>query len=302
MSSCLDAQAGPAWHSPRVLRLATEADREAVLALGVAEEHAWFGSAESSAAEVGEWVEEEGGIATGVVDVDDEGRIRAFAAPGLRTDCVLIADPGSAARAIDVLVPWLREHGPVQVMTFGGDRERLDALERHGLRHVRSSFSLARPAGAPPLPAPRWPDGIDVAPYSLGDDDDAVHALIYVDSAWASVSGHTHRDLDAWRQAVRPGLRAFLARRGGAPVGWVAGRILDGGRGYVSGLAVARSERGRGLGRALLLHGFADLVAAGASGLALDAQAANKAALGLYRSVGLVVQREWRVYADPPGA
>lgn len=281
-----------------MLRAATEADRDAVLALGVAEEETWFGVAESSAEEIGEWVDEEGGIASGVVDVGDAGRIRGFAAPGRRGRCVLIADPARAA-AIDVLVPWLHEHGAPQIMTFGADRERVAALERHGLRHVRSSFSLVRPDDAPPLAAPRWPDGIDVVPYSLGEGDEAVHELIYVDAAWASVPGHAYRDLDAWREAVRPRLRAFLARRDGAPVGWVAARIFDSGRGYVSGLAVARSERGRGLGRALLLHSFADLLAAGANGLALDAEAANEAALRLYRSVGLEVEREWRVYARP---
>ena len=283
-----------------VLRQATATDRDAVLALGVAEEQAWFGLAESSAEEIGEWVEDEGGIATGVVAVDDAGRICAFAAPGRHESCVLIADPGRAAAAIDVLLPWLREHGAVQVMTFGGDRERVAAFERHGLVHVRSSFSLARLADAPALPEPWWPDGIDVVPYRLGDGDHAIHAMIYLDAAWASVPGHTYRDLDAWREAVRPGLRAFLARRDDEPVGWVAGRILDSGRGYISGLAVACCERGRGLGRALLLHGFADLDAAGANGLALDVQATNHAALGLYHSVGLAVEREWRFYADPP--
>jgi ribosomal protein S18 acetylase RimI-like enzyme len=283
-----------------MLRPATEVDRDAIFELGVAEEEAWFGAAENSAQEIGAWVNEEGGIATGVVDIDDAGRIRAFAAPGRHASCVLIADPERATAAIDVVVPWLREHGAVQVMTFGADRERVAAFERHGLRHVRSAFSLVRPADAAPLPAPHWPDGIEVAPYSLGDDDAAVHALIYVDAAWASVPGHAYRDLDSWREAVRPGLRAFLARRGQVPVGWVAGRILDSGRGYVSGLAVARSERGCGLGRALLVHCFADLEAAGASGLALDAEAANHAALGLYRSIGLAVEREWRIYADTP--
>ena len=42
-----------------MLRPATEVDRDAVLALGVAEEENWFGQAESSAGEVGEWVDEE---------------------------------------------------------------------------------------------------------------------------------------------------------------------------------------------------------------------------------------------------
>ncbi|MCW2967717.1 MAG: hypothetical protein JWM71_1489, partial [Solirubrobacteraceae bacterium] len=50
---------------------------------------------------------------------------------------------------------------------------------------------------------------------------------------------------------------------------------------------------------ALLLAAFADLAAGGANGLALDAQAVNDAALGLYRSVGLAVHREWRIYQAP---
>jgi ribosomal protein S18 acetylase RimI-like enzyme len=285
-----------------VLRAATQSDREGVLALGVAEEEAWFGSAESSVAEVGEWVDEEGGVAAGVVLCNgaDGSRVRAFAAPAQHGSCILMAEPSFASDALDVLIPWLREHGPVEVMTFGTDRERVAGLERNGLRHIRSSFTLARLAQAPALQVADWPPGIDVVPYALGDDDRAVHRLIYVDAAWTSVPGHVHRDLDAWRDAIRPGLRAFLARRGGVPVGWVAGRLLDGGRGYLSGLAVARSARGLGLGRALLLHGCADLLAGGASGLALDVVAANDSALGLYRSVGFAVEREWRIYADPP--
>jgi ribosomal protein S18 acetylase RimI-like enzyme len=61
-------------------------------------------------------------------------------------------------------------------------------------------------------------------------------------------------------------------------------------------LAVAMSERHRGLGRALLLHAFADLQPAGGGDLTLGVEAENAAALGLYRSVGLEVEREWRVY------
>jgi ribosomal protein S18 acetylase RimI-like enzyme len=61
-------------------------------------------------------------------------------------------------------------------------------------------------------------------------------------------------------------------------------------------LAVARSERHRGLGRALLLHAFADLQTGGRD-LTLGVEAENAAALGLYRSVGLEVEREWRIYA-----
>jgi hypothetical protein len=44
-------------------------------------------------------------------------------------------------------------------LAFGGDAARLAGLERHGLHHLRSSFTLARPDTAGPLPAAALPDG-----------------------------------------------------------------------------------------------------------------------------------------------
>jgi ribosomal protein S18 acetylase RimI-like enzyme len=283
------------------LRPATEGDVDAVAALGVLEEAAWFGAPEVGADEVAEWIDDEGGIAAGVVAVDDDGQVRGFASPGQR-EAVFLADPARIDALADELLPWLRERrGAVELMTFAGDTARVRAFERHGLRHHRSSFSMVRAPGAGALPAPEFPAGVEVAPYRLGDDDEAVHRMIYVDAAWASVPGHAERDLDSWRGKERPCRSLFLARRDGRPVGWVSGRVLESGRGYISTLAVAGAERGRGLGRALLLHAFADLQAAGVAGLGLDVVAHNESALGLYRSVGLEIEREWRVYADAVG-
>jgi ribosomal protein S18 acetylase RimI-like enzyme len=280
-----------------MIRPATDGDRAAVLALGVAEEAAWFGEPEVSAEEVGEWIDDEGGVAGGVVAAGEDGGVLGFASPG-HNAAVFLADPTATDAVADALLPWLRERGDaVELMTFAGDAARVAAFERHGLRHLRSSFSMERPESAGPVPAATFPEGVDVAPYRLGDADEAVHRLVYVDAEWASVPGHAERDLDSWREKERPCQSLFLARRDGRPVGWVAGRVLDRGRGYVSTLAVSRDERGRGLGRALLLHAFADLEGAGARGLALDVQAHNDSALGVYRSVGLEVEREWRIYA-----
>jgi hypothetical protein len=47
------------------LRSATDADRDPVFALGVQEETVWFGQAELSTGEVGEWVDDEGGVRRG---------------------------------------------------------------------------------------------------------------------------------------------------------------------------------------------------------------------------------------------
>ena len=279
------------------LRSATDGDRDAVSVLGVVEEAAWFGMAESSTEEVGEWVDDEGGVASGVVAVDDRGRVCGFAAPG-RHRAVFLADPARTAALADELLPWLHERcDVVELMTFAGDTARVAAFERHGLRHRRSSFLMARPDGTGPLPVAAFPEGVAVAPYRLGDDDEAVHRLIYVDSAWASVPGHAERDLGGWRDTARRCGSLFLARRQHRPVGWVTGRVLASGRGYVDTLAVATSERHRGLGRALLLHALADLQLAGGRDPMLGVEAENDAALGLYRSIGLKVEREWGIYS-----
>jgi ribosomal protein S18 acetylase RimI-like enzyme len=156
---------------------------------------------------------------------------------------------------------------------------------------------MARADSVGPVPVAPFPRGVEVAPYRFGDDDQAVHRLIYIDAAWASVPGHAERDLDQWLATARHCRSAFLARRNGRPVGCVTGRVLASGRGSVDMLAVAMSERHRGLGRALLLHAFADLQLAGGRDLTLGVQAENAGALRLYRSVGLEVEHEWRIYA-----
>jgi ribosomal protein S18 acetylase RimI-like enzyme len=283
------------------LRAATADDRDAVTALGVLEEAVWYGEAEFNAEEVGEWIDEEGGVASGIVAVDDGGIVRGFASPG-RHEALYVADPARTDALAAELLPWLLARGPVEELTaFAGDAARLAAFELHGLAPHRSSFSLLRPDSAGPLPAPAFSDGVEVVPYRLGDADEEVHRLVFVEAEWSAVTGHSDRSLDAWREVTGHCTSLFLARRDGRPIGWVAGRIMSSGRGYVDLLAVATSERRRGLGRALLLHAFADLRRSGARDLALGVQADNESALGLYRSVGLEVEREWRVFSSRRG-
>lgn len=61
----------------------------------------------------------------------------------------------------------------------------------------------------------------------------------------------------------------------------------------------AKEERGRGLGRAMLLEALRRRVAGGATSLGLSVQATNRGALGLYLDVGLRVDREFRTYRAP---
>jgi len=87
-----------------------------------------------------------------------------------------------------------------------------------------------------------------------------------------------------------------LAWRGDRLVGASIGRIFADGTGWIAQLAVARDERGNGLGRALLLDSLRRRQAGGATALGLQVQADNRNALNLYLNTGLQIDREWMEY------
>ena len=276
-----------------MLRPVTPADRPALIALALAEDAAWSSAPAVSEEEVGEFVDSHG---PGVV-FDRDGRAAGYAAAGEGGETILVLDPADAPEpALEALVEWLAERGHHEVDSYAADVRRIAWLKAKGFTHRRSFFDLQRGID-PPLAPAVWPGGVAIARYRPREDDAAVHALIYVDAAWADVAGHTQRSLEAWRSTLTPEYRGWIARRDQRPVGWVAGRVFDDGRGWVEQLAVARSARGQGLGRALLLHSLAELCSGGATSLALGVQAANGNAIGLYRDVGFEVDREWRVFS-----
>jgi len=279
-----------------VLRPATPADRRDLIALALAQDAAWSGAPAVSEEEAGEFVDAH---RAGVI-FERDGRVAGYAAVGEDSGSILLLDPGEdPAPALEVLVAWLGERGSHEVDTYAADTPRIAWLEAHGFAHRGSAFDLQRGID-PPLPPAVWPATTAVARYRPGEDDEAVHALIYVDAAWGEVPGHTERSLEGWRSRLTPEARGWIARRDGRPVGWVVGRVFGDGRGWVGQIAVARYARRRGLGRALLLHSLADLGAGGATSFALGVQAANEHALGLYRDVGFEIEREYRFYARAP--
>ena len=278
-----------------MLRPATPADRPQLIALALAEDAAWSGAAEVSAEEAGEVLDRYG---PGVI-FERDGRAAGYAATGEGGGSTLLIDPGvDPDPVLETLVVWLGERGHHEVETYARDARRIAWLEANGFSHQRSAFDLQRGID-PPLAPAVWPDAVTVARYRPGEDDAAVHALIYVEAAWAEVPGHTQRSLEAWRSLITPGYCGWVARREGRPVGWVLGRVYSDGRGWVEQLAVARSARRQGLGRALMLHSLAELRSLGATSLATGVQGANENAIGLYRDIGFELQREWRVYAKP---
>lgn len=223
-----------------VLRAATTADTDAVVTLAHDEETAWFGVSESSREE--------------------------------------IAHPADPEPPFGPVFGWVQERGAQHLELQPTETGRVAWLEAHGWSHSRSVFDLTM-RGATPVGSPAWPPGLDLRPYVRGEDNAAVHRLVYVDAEFAAVPGHPDRPLEMWQQMyTAENFSGVIAHRDGRPVGWV-------------------------MGRSLLLHSFADLRAAGATDLGLTVQATNDRAIGLYRSVGLQVQKEWLVYArDPAGA
>jgi len=217
------------------------------------------------------------------------------------------ADEAAAARL--VLLGWLDEFDDIEIESPSQDTDRLRELASIGLVPYRSSFDLERPGSVEDLAEPRWPDGIVPVSFRLGVDDEELHTMIY--SFWTDVAGHTARPIDEWRSSILAGPwfdadLVVIARAddGDGPiVGCALGRMFTGTVGWVSQLGVARSARGLGLGRAVLIEACRRLSCLEPQVIGLGVEAENANALGLYRSVGMEIVREWvhcaRVPARP---
>jgi len=210
-------------------------------------------------------------------------------------------DP-TVAVAADVrlaLFEWAASFGDVEVESPALDTDRLAELASIGFVPRRSSFELERAGDVSDLPAPAWPSGVAAAPFRLGTDDDELHEMIY--SFWTDVPGHTARPIEEWRALLLTGssfeaelvVVARAADGTGPIVGCALGRTYTGNIGWVSQLGVARSARGVGLGRAVLLEACHRLGRKQPRVIGLGVEADNASALGLYRSVGMGVAREW---------
>lgn len=130
-------------------------------------------------------------------------------------------------------------------------------------------------------------DGVAIARAAL--QDDASRALIAALNAELSAMYHepgaNHFGLTPTE--VAPGRGAFLvARRGGAPVGCGAVRMLDGETAELKRMYVAPAARGTGLGRRLVRALEAEARALGVRRLVLETGIRQHAAIALYRATG----------------
>lgn len=280
-------------------RVATPADVPAIADLERRWEAAWFGAPEQDEHEVRENFDRAEGSRV-LVEAD---RMVA-AAWRWGTETMLVVDPDVALEPIYAdLLAWLAERPGTTASALSRDQAFRSALEDRGWRHANSAFELSR-AFTPDwvIAEPVWPEGVAVRAYR-DEDAPSVHRLIYVDSGWAEIAGHHERDFEQWRgifanKHTVPA-QQVLAWRGERLVGIAMGRTFADGTGWVSQLAVAKDERGHGLGRALLLEALRRRRDGGATSVGLGVSEVNRGALELYLRVGLEIKREWMEYACP---
>jgi mycothiol synthase len=169
-------------------------------------------------------------------------------------------------------------------------------VEVRGYTLARHSFRMeADLSGAPA--EPRWPEGITVREFRLGEDDRRVYEVqeeTFADQADSEPMTYEEWRHWSFREPFDPDLW-FLAEDGDELAGILLGRSERAGDerlGWISVLGVRRRWRRRGLGRALLLHSFHALRERGKPRAGLGVDGSNPTgAVQLYEDVGMRVVR-----------
>jgi mycothiol synthase len=188
-----------------------------------------------------------------------------------------------------------RDHPVLEVSAPASDRAFRELVERTGYRPGPSTWLMGLDMDGPP-PPPAWPDGVEVRTFDRAADARAVHRL--VQDAFADIGNQPPRSYEFWlrthleRAGFDPGLW-FLAVDAGELVGVNLAQSGPLG-GYVAQLAVRRDRRGRGLGLALLRHGFGELYRRGVRQVYLSVDSQNRTgATRLYERAGMRVQHRY---------
>jgi ribosomal protein S18 acetylase RimI-like enzyme len=178
-----------------------------------------------------------------------------------------------------------------------GDRVLAAVVRRHRFELDQETLLMWRRLDREP-PRPAWPEGIAVRTFEP-EDASVVHDLL--DSAYGAWDSRyvpiPHGD---WVQLMTGDVEFdtavwWLAEREGELVGcalhWSSGWLKD--------IAVRSTERGRGLGRALVLQGLGEFARRRVPRVGLKVDAANPTgAVELYEQLGFVTERPeatWRL-------
>jgi ribosomal protein S18 acetylase RimI-like enzyme len=233
------------------------------------------------------FVAEEAGRVVGYAVVSTSGQL-ALAAPSDRLADELLERVASRAR--------IRGDRILAVTVASPDSPLHGLAVRHPFELEHETLLMWRPLGAP-VEETTVPDRVTIRTFRL-EDAEAVHGLLdeaysawdplYVPAAhpdWVSwMTGDPEFSRDVW----------WLAERDGA----LAGCALHWSSGWLKDLAVRGSERGRGLGAALVTIGLAEFARRGERRVGLKVDADNSTgAVQLYERLGFVIERREAVWA-----
>ncbi len=186
----------------------------------------------------------------------------------------------------------------VQTWTLAPDNAARELFHGRGYREVRRFYGMAIELPEAP-PAPVLPDGLTLEVFRTGDTR-AFHGAL--GEAFEDHWEHHATPFEQWWEEKQraPGFDPtlwFVVRDGEEIAATVRNDPDREGGGYVGALGVRRRWRGRGLGRALLLHTFGEFHRRGVSRVTLGVDADSPTgATRLYESVGMEVESETVVF------
>jgi mycothiol synthase len=198
---------------------------------------------------------------------------------------------GLGARLVDLVEARLGDEGALQIhsWTFAADERAAELFAGRGYREARRFWEMAIDFDHEPAEPAASVETFREA------DARAFHAAI--EEAFEDHWESHPESFDVWweRQQARTNFDPSLwfVVRDGDEIAAIARNELRTSGGYVGALGVRRTWRGRGYGKALLLHSFREFRRRGMERATLGVDAANPTgATQLYESVGMHVEQE----------
>jgi mycothiol synthase len=282
------------------IRDATPDDFDAVFALLDARSRAAFGTSEQQPEFLrqgwalpgyGKWVAVAGGAVVGYAGLDeDQEFVHTAADPTVGDELLAHVEHQARVRGFDQLSA-----------TAVPEDEPLDAaLQRNGYHLDREILRMWRSLD-PPLPEPVWADGVAVRTYTDADGERVQQLLDAIYSGWDE--SYVARSHEGWLAFMTkhddfdPAMW-FLVERNGALVACALHWRAHERGGWIKDIAVQEHERGRGLGKALIQHGFREYAARGVRRVGLKVDSTNPTgAPQLYERLGFVIDQRLGIWA-----